>query len=34
MNIGTVAEKSGLPPKTIRYHEDIGLVRPARCDTG
>ncbi|RWP16483.1 MerR family DNA-binding transcriptional regulator, partial [Mesorhizobium sp.] len=26
MNIGTAAEKSGLPPKTIRYYEDIGLL--------
>ncbi|MBI2226129.1 MAG: Cu(I)-responsive transcriptional regulator [Betaproteobacteria bacterium] len=29
MNIGTVAEKSGVPPKTIRYYESIGLIRPA-----
>lgn len=34
MNIGEVAERSGLPPKTIRYYEDIGLVRPARSDNG
>lgn len=34
MNIGTVAERSGLPPKTIRYYEDIGLVRPARGANG
>jgi len=34
MNIGTVAEKSGLPPKTIRYYEDIGLLRPERADNG
>jgi len=27
MNIGEVAERSGIPPKTIRYYEDIGLVR-------
>lgn len=26
MNIGTVAEKSGVPPKTIRYYETIGLI--------
>ncbi|MEO0743678.1 MAG: MerR family DNA-binding transcriptional regulator, partial [Bacteroidota bacterium] len=26
MNIGEVAERSGLPPKTIRYYEDIGLI--------
>lgn len=30
MNIGTVAEKSGVPAKTIRYYETIGLIRPAR----
>ncbi len=29
MNIGTVAEKSGVPPKTIRYYESIGLIGPA-----
>jgi MerR family copper efflux transcriptional regulator len=29
MNIGTVAERCGLPAKTIRYYEDIGLIRPA-----
>jgi MerR family copper efflux transcriptional regulator len=29
MNIGTVAEKSGVPPKTIRYYEDIGLIGAA-----
>lgn len=34
MNIGDVAEKSGLPPKTIRYYEDIGLVTPQRATNG
>lgn len=29
MNIGTIAERSGIPPKTIRYYEDIGLIHPA-----
>ncbi len=29
MNIGTVAERSGVPPKTIRYYESIGLINPA-----
>lgn len=29
MNISGVAEKSGLPAKTIRFYETIGLVRPA-----
>ena len=30
MNIGEVAKRSGLPAKTIRYYEDIGLVKPPR----
>lgn len=34
MNIGDVARLSGLPAKTIRYYEDIGLVRPARSANG
>ncbi|MFN3663766.1 Cu(I)-responsive transcriptional regulator [Yoonia sp.] len=34
MNIGEVAAKSGLPSKTIRYYEDIGLIRPLRHDNG
>lgn len=34
MNIGDVAEASGLPAKTIRYYEDIRLVRPARGGNG
>lgn len=34
MNIGEVAELSGLPPKTIRYYEDIGLIRPSRGANG
>lgn len=34
MNIGIASEKSGLPSKTIRYYEDIGLLRPARTDNG
>jgi MerR family copper efflux transcriptional regulator len=29
MNIGTVAERSGVPPKSIRYYESIGLIHPA-----
>lgn len=29
LNIGSVAEASGLPAKTIRYYESIGLIRPA-----
>ena len=34
MNIGDVAERSGLPAKTIRYYEDIGLIRPKRGGNG
>ena len=34
MNIGTAADKSGLPAKTIRYYEDIGLMKPDRADNG
>ena len=30
MNIGEAARQSGLPAKTLRYYEDIGLVTPAR----
>lgn len=34
MNIGEVSEHSGLPAKTIRYYEDIGLVQPERSANG
>lgn len=34
MNVGTAARRSGLPAKTIRYYEEIGLIRPARADNG
>ncbi len=34
MNIGEAAKRSGLPTKTIRYYEEIGLVAPARRDSG
>ncbi|MDA5095848.1 Cu(I)-responsive transcriptional regulator [Aliiroseovarius sp. KMU-50] len=30
MNIGEVSKRTGLRPKTIRYYEDIGLVKPLR----
>lgn len=30
LNIGDVTKHTGLPAKTIRYYEDIGLVRPLR----
>ncbi len=34
MNIGQAADLSSLPPKTIRYYEDIGLISPARRGNG
>jgi len=34
MNIGDAAGRTGLPAKTIRYYEEIGLVRPARRRNG
>ena len=34
MNIGEVANQTGLPSKTIRYYEDIGLITPQRGDNG
>lgn len=34
MNIAIAAERCGLPAKTIRYYEDIGLVRPDRSANG
>lgn len=29
MTIGEVASRSGMPPKTIRFYEEIGLIGPA-----
>ena len=35
MQIGLVVERSGVPAKTIRYYEEIGLVaKPVRTDSG
>ncbi len=34
MNIGEASERSGLPSKTIRYYEEIGLIRPDRSVNG
>lgn len=34
MNIGDVSRRSGLPAKTIRYYEDIGLILPQRSANG
>ena len=35
LKIGTVASRSGLPVKTIRFYSDEGLIHPcSRCDAG
>ncbi len=34
MHIREAAEKAGLPVKTVRYYDEIGLVVPARRENG
>jgi MerR family copper efflux transcriptional regulator len=34
MNVGEAAQRSGLPSKTIRYYEEIGLIAPSRAGNG
>jgi Cu(I)-responsive transcriptional regulator len=34
MNINEVSKRSGLPSKTIRYYEEIGLITPLRAANG
>ena len=34
MNISEVGARAGLPAKTIRYYEEIGLIRAARGPNG
>lgn len=34
MNISEVGKRSGLPPKTIRFYEEIGLILPRRDTNG
>ncbi len=34
MQIGEASRETGVPPKTLRYYEDIGLVQPERTESG
>lgn len=34
MNVRDAAARSGLPPKTVRYYDEIGLVVPDRRGNG
>lgn len=34
MNVGDAARRAGLPAKTIRYYEEIGLIAPQRAGNG
>jgi Cu(I)-responsive transcriptional regulator len=34
MNVSQAARLSGLPSKTIRYYEDVGLMKPERAANG
>ncbi len=34
MNIGAASRRSGLPAKTIRYYEEIGLIAADRAQNG
>jgi MerR family transcriptional regulator, copper efflux regulator len=34
MNIRDASKRSGIPSKTLRYYESIGLISPSRLDNG
>jgi MerR family transcriptional regulator, copper efflux regulator len=34
MNIKEAGQRAGLPAKTIRYYEEVGLIRPLRDSNG
>lgn len=34
LQIGTVAEQTGLSVRTLRHYEDVGLVRPSARSAG
>lgn len=33
-SIGQVSEDSGVSRRTLRYYEDLGILRPARTESG
>jgi DNA-binding transcriptional MerR regulator len=33
LQIGEAAKETGVPPKTLRYYEDIGLLQPDHTDS-
>lgn len=34
MNIGQASQQSRLPAKTIRYYENVALIKPSRAENG
>ncbi len=34
MRIGELAQRTGVPPRLLRYYEDQGLLAPDRGETG
>ncbi len=34
IQIGEAAHVTGVPPKTLRYYEDLGLLEPGRTNSG
>ena len=34
MNVGEAARRAGLSPKTLRYYDEVGVVSPARAESG
>ena len=34
MNVSAAGRRAGLPAKTIRYYEEVGLVKPGRAENG
>ncbi|WP_394618686.1 MerR family transcriptional regulator [Lentzea sp. JNUCC 0626] len=34
MNIGALAEKTGVKPRLLRYYEEVGILHPVRSPNG